>query len=89
MRVIETIDLTKKFSSLTAGDSVNIKVEHGEIFGLLGPTEREKQDHFYALYNHEAYLAQLLSTAMISSNSHPWSESPLASCFRTPVWTIA
>jgi ABC-type branched-subunit amino acid transport system ATPase component len=46
MRVIETMDLTKKFGSLTAGDSVNIKVEHGEIFGLLGPTERGKARSF-------------------------------------------
>ena len=37
MNVIETMDLTKKFGSLTAVDSVNIKVEQGEIFGLLGP----------------------------------------------------
>jgi ABC-2 type transport system ATP-binding protein len=37
MNVIETKDLTKKFGSLTAVDSVNIKVEQGEIFGLLGP----------------------------------------------------
>jgi ABC-2 type transport system ATP-binding protein len=37
MNAIETIDLTKKFGSLTAVDSVNIKVEQGGIFGLLGP----------------------------------------------------
>ncbi len=37
MNVIETMDLTKKFGSLTAVDRVNIEVEQGEIFGLLGP----------------------------------------------------
>lgn len=37
MNAIETMDLTKKFGSLTAVDSVNIKVEQGGIFGLLGP----------------------------------------------------
>jgi len=37
MNAIETIDLTKKFGSLTAVDRVNIKVEQGGIFGLLGP----------------------------------------------------
>jgi ABC-2 type transport system ATP-binding protein len=42
MNAIETMDLTKKFGSLTAVDSVNIKVEKGEIFGLLGPTEPGK-----------------------------------------------
>jgi ABC-type multidrug transport system ATPase subunit len=35
--MIETIDLVKKFGSLTAVDRVNIKVDLGEIFGLLGP----------------------------------------------------
>lgn len=37
MRAIETMDLTKRFGSLTAVDRVNIQVEEGEIFGLLGP----------------------------------------------------
>jgi len=37
MNAIETMDLTKKFGSLTAVNSVNINVEQGEIFGLLGP----------------------------------------------------
>lgn len=37
MTAIETMDLTKKFGSLTAVDSVNLNVEQGEVFGLLGP----------------------------------------------------
>ena len=37
MNAIETMDLTKKFGSLTAVDKVNVQVEEGEIFGLLGP----------------------------------------------------
>jgi ABC-type multidrug transport system ATPase subunit len=44
MRVIETMDLTKKFGSLTAGDSVNIKVEQGEIFGLSVRRYKRKAD---------------------------------------------
>ncbi len=35
--IIETRDLTKKFGSLTAVDSISFNVEKGEIFGLLGP----------------------------------------------------
>lgn len=34
--LIETINLTKRFSEITAVDDLNIKVEKGEIFGLLG-----------------------------------------------------
>lgn len=37
MRAIETVDLTKRFGSLTAVNRVSIDVEQGEVFGLLGP----------------------------------------------------
>lgn len=37
MAILQTINLTKKFKSLTAVDSVSINIEEGEIFGLLGP----------------------------------------------------
>jgi ABC-2 type transport system ATP-binding protein len=37
VNVIETNQLTKSFSSLTAVDKLSITVESGEIFGLLGP----------------------------------------------------
>jgi len=37
MPILETIDLTRRFGSLTAVDAVHITVEPGEIFGLLGP----------------------------------------------------
>lgn len=36
-KVIETVDLTRRFGELTAVDRLNIAVEHGEIFGLIGP----------------------------------------------------
>lgn len=35
--VIETRDLTKSFGALTAVDSLDLRVEHGEVFGFLGP----------------------------------------------------
>ncbi|OGO23795.1 MAG: hypothetical protein A2144_09080 [Chloroflexi bacterium RBG_16_50_9] len=35
--VIETIDLTKTYENFTAVDSLNLRVEQGEIFGFLGP----------------------------------------------------
>jgi ABC-2 type transport system ATP-binding protein len=37
MKAIETLDLTKRFGTLTAVDKVNLEVNQGEIFGLLGP----------------------------------------------------
>jgi len=36
-KVIETMDLTRRFGELVAVDRLNIAVEQGEIFSLLGP----------------------------------------------------
>jgi ABC-2 type transport system ATP-binding protein len=36
-KAIETFDLTKRFGEVVAVDKLNIDVEQGEIFGLLGP----------------------------------------------------
>jgi ABC-2 type transport system ATP-binding protein len=36
-KVIELVDLTKKYGSQTAVDHLNLTVQKGEIFGLLGP----------------------------------------------------
>src|SRR5204863_1331929 len=35
--IIETRDLTRRFGELTAVDRVNLAVDEGEIFGLVGP----------------------------------------------------
>jgi len=35
--MVETIDLTRRFGAETAVDRLSIKVERGEIFGLVGP----------------------------------------------------
>jgi ABC-2 type transport system ATP-binding protein len=37
MPIIKTIDLTRNFNGLTAVDKLNLEVEEGEIFGLVGP----------------------------------------------------
>lgn len=35
--IIETTDLTKRYGSLTAVDTLNLSIRRGEVFGLLGP----------------------------------------------------
>lgn len=41
--MIELSDLTKKFDTFTAVDHLNLRIETGEFFGLLGPNpEPEK-----------------------------------------------
>lgn len=37
MITIKTANLTRKFGQLTAVDNLNIEIEEGEIFGLVGP----------------------------------------------------
>ena len=37
MITIKTANLTRKFGDLTAVDNLNIEIEEGEIFGLVGP----------------------------------------------------
>ena len=37
MPVIKTVNLTRKFASLIAVNDLNIEIEEGEIFGLVGP----------------------------------------------------
>ena len=36
-KIIEVKNLSKKFGSFTAVDSISFTVEKGEIFGFLGP----------------------------------------------------
>src|ERR1035441_1370257 len=38
MADIEVLGLVKRYGDLTAVDNASFSVEHGEIFGLLGPT---------------------------------------------------
>ena len=37
MIAIKAVDLTKKFNGTIAVDNLNLQVEQGEIFGLVGP----------------------------------------------------
>ena len=35
--ILQTDDLSKNFGSVTAVQSVNLRVQQGEVFGFLGP----------------------------------------------------
>ena len=37
MSVVETHDLTRRFGTLTAVQGLSLRIERGEVFGLLGP----------------------------------------------------
>ena len=43
MVIIKTHNLTKKFKDLLAVDDVDLEVEKGECFGLLGPNEAHRR----------------------------------------------
>lgn len=43
---VEADELTKKFGSFTAADSISFKIKKGEIFGLLGPNGAGKSTTF-------------------------------------------
>lgn len=51
MLSIETEDLTKRFGSFTAVDNLNLRVEEGEIYGLLGPNGSGKTTTIKMLCN--------------------------------------
>lgn len=44
--ILETNDLTKRFGSLVANDSIDFSVEDGEIHGLIGPNGSGKSTFF-------------------------------------------
>jgi len=48
-RLIEAVNLTKKFGNFTAADKINFSVNSGEIFGLLGPNGAGKSVTFKML----------------------------------------
>ena len=43
--IIQVRDLCKRYGSLTAVDGVSFEVAEGEVFGILGPERRRKDDH--------------------------------------------
>ena len=50
--ILETKDLTKRFGGLTALDHVTIKIEEGEIRGLIGPNGSGKSTFINCVTGH-------------------------------------
>ena len=44
--IIELHELTKKYGKFTAVDHINLSVQKGEIFGILGPNGAENPRQF-------------------------------------------
>lgn len=61
MEVIHTQSLTKKFDTMTAVESLNLTVNYGEIFGLVGPDGAGKTT-----------TMRLLSTIMEPTSGQAW-----------------
>ena len=43
MQAIQTMDLTKQYQSLTAVDKLNLEIQQGELFSLLGVMGQARQ----------------------------------------------
>lgn len=61
MPAIKAVNLTKSFGSLTAVDQLNLAVEEGEIFGLVGPDGAGKST-----------TMRLLTSIMAPSSGDAW-----------------
>ena len=64
-RILSTTDLTKRFGRLTAVDRLNLGIDKGQVFGILGPNGSGKT----------TTLAMLLGAVKVTSGSFSWFES--------------
>ncbi|HNS41723.1 MAG TPA: ATP-binding cassette domain-containing protein, partial [Taishania sp.] len=66
-KVLEIVNLTKKYKNLTAVDNLNLSVEKGNIYGLLGPNGSGKS----------TTLGVILNVVNATSGSWTWfNETP-------------
>jgi ABC-2 type transport system ATP-binding protein len=64
MKVLETINLTKRYGQLTAVNDLNLEVQEGQIFGILGPNGSGKT----------TTLGIILSIIKADSGQYEWFE---------------
>jgi ABC-2 type transport system ATP-binding protein len=69
--VIELTNLTKKYGSYTAVDSLNLTIRKGEIFGLLGPNGAGKSTTILMMLGLTDPTSGTVSVCGINSTSHP------------------
>jgi len=78
MKVLETINLTKKYRKVTALDQLNFEIEEGMVFGLLGPNGSGKT----------TTLGMLLNVLTPTSGSFKWFEKTPSSESRKKIGAI-
>jgi len=64
-RILTTTDLTKRFGRLTAVEGLNLEIDQGQVFGILGPNGSGKT----------TTLAMLLGAVKVTSGSFSWFEA--------------
>ena len=78
MVIIKTHNLTKKFKDLLAVDDVDLEVEKGECFGLLGPNEAHRRSmevlSLFELENKRNNHIRELSGGMKRRLLPPWNK---------------
>jgi ABC-2 type transport system ATP-binding protein len=70
-KIIELIDLTKKYGSFTAVDQLNLEVSKGEIFGLLGPNGAGKSTTILMLLGLTEPTSGSVSVCNIDPTTNP------------------
>jgi len=69
--IIELTDLTKKYESYTAVDHLNLSVQRGEIFGLLGPNGARKSTTILMMLGLTEPTSGWVKVCGIDSTSNP------------------
>ena len=69
--IIELVDLTKRYGSLTAVDHLNLSVTEGEIFGLLGPNGAGKSTTILMMLGLTDPTSGSVKVCGINSTSNP------------------
>ncbi len=70
-RMIELVDLTKKYGSFTAVDQLNLTINKGEIFGLLGPNGAGKSTTILMMLGLTDPTSGTVSVCGIDSTANP------------------